>query len=67
MRGYHYLMRIGHLLNVLVVYSVQLSNIVSDLGVRGFIRFILGTLSGPWLDAPEVEQRLCQPFQLRFL
>jgi len=66
MKGYHYLMRIAHLLNVLVLAAVQLSKIVSTLGARGFIRFIRQTLSGPWLDAEEVRRRLAVPTYLRF-
>ena len=66
MKGYHYLMRIAHLLNVLVLAAVQLSAIVGTLGARGFIRFIRQTLSGPWLDAQEVRRRLAVPTYLRF-
>jgi len=65
MRGYHYLMRIGHVLNVLVQYSLQLAKFFTELGVRGFIQFIRQTLSGPWLEYPQVQQRLSEPFQLR--
>ena len=67
MRGYHYLMRIGHVLNVLVLYSVQLAKFVTELGARGFIHFNRQTLSGPWLEDPQVQQRLSEPFQLRLL
>ncbi|GAG93208.1 unnamed protein product, partial [marine sediment metagenome] len=66
MKGYHYLMRIGHLLNVLVLNAVQLSKIVTTLGARGFIRFIRQILSGPWLDAEQVRRRLAEPTYLRF-
>jgi hypothetical protein len=37
MRGYHYLMRLGHALNVLARYSCALTKYVRDLGVRGLI------------------------------
>ena len=67
MKGYHYLMRIGHVLNVLVLYSVQLAKFVTELGARGFIHFNRQTLSGPWLEDPQVQQRLSEPFQLRLL
>ena len=67
MKGYHYLMRIGHLLNVLVLGAVQLAKIVATLGARGFIRFIRQTLSGPWLDAEQIRRRLSQPTYLRFV
>ena len=67
MKGYHYLMRIGHLLNELVLNAVQLATIVATLGARGFIHFIRQTLSGPWLDAEQVRRRLSQPSYLRFV
>ena len=66
MKGYHYLMRIAHLLNVLVLNAAQLKRIVSNLGARGFIGFIRQTLSGPWLDAEEVRHQLAEPGNLRF-
>jgi len=67
MKGYHYLMRIGHLLNVLVLGAAQLAKIVCTLGARGFIRFIRQTLSAPWLDAEQVLCRLSQLTYLRFV
>ncbi len=67
MKGYHYLMRIGHLLNVLVLNAVQLARIVGTLGARGFIRFTRQTLSGPWLDAEQVRRRLAKPPYLRLV
>ena len=65
LKGYHYLMRIGHLLNILVQYSAQLVKLVEELGARGLIRFIYQTLSGPWLDAERVNKVLAKPRQLR--
>ncbi len=67
MRGYHYLMRIGHLLNVLAAFSSKLAQIVKEKGLQGFIRFVRQTLSGRWLEGPEVQRRLRQPFQLRLV
>jgi hypothetical protein len=67
MKGYHYLMRLGHLINVLAIYSEGLVKIVRELGVRGFISFIRTTISGPWLDPVWVKKRLAGPFQLRLL
>jgi hypothetical protein len=67
MKGYHYLMRLAHLINVLAVYSERLVKMVGKLGVRGFIRFIRATLSGPWLDPLIVQRRLKEHFQLRLI
>ena len=67
MKGYHYLMRLGHLINILAIYSERLVKMVRELGVRGFIRFIRDTISGPWLDPVWVQERLAAPFQLRLI
>jgi hypothetical protein len=67
MKGYHYLMRIAHLLNVLVQRSAQLARLVEELGARGLIRFIRQTLSGPWLDYDRLQRRLGCRRQLRLV
>lgn len=65
MRGYHYLMHLGILLNTLAVYSTALMKVVRKLGVRGFISFVWQTMTSPWMDADYVRERLQAPFQLR--
>ena len=66
MRGYHYLMRLAHLLNTLARFSSALAAQHLALGVRAFIRLVRSTYSGPWLDVEMVQQRMKRPFQLRF-
>jgi hypothetical protein len=67
MKGYHYLMRLAHLINILSVYSECLVKMVRELGVRGFIRFIRDTLIGPWLTPLWVQGRLGASFQIRLI
>ena len=67
MKGYHYLMRLGHFINILSIYSECLARIVGEFGVRGFIRFVRETLIGPWLSPPWVQERLGANFQLRLI
>lgn len=67
MKGYHYLMRLGHMINVVARYSEQLSQIIQDTGVRGLIRFIRETITHPWLDYAWLKERLAAPFQLRLV
>jgi hypothetical protein len=67
MRGYHYLMRIGHLINILTWYSSALTRDLRRLGIRGFLALVWSTLTAPWLEAEAVRVRLCQPWQLRLL
>jgi len=65
MKGYHYLMRLGHLFNILAQYSEKLIKKVRTMGVRGFIRFIYQTMCGGCLDPVKTQERLSSPFQLR--
>ncbi len=67
MKGYHYLMRLAHLLNTLARFSKELAALFSEFGVQAAIGFIRNTLTGPWLDPQQIEQRLAQPFRLRLL
>ncbi len=70
MRGYHYLMRLAHLINTLARFSSELAPMIRRMGIRPFIEFIRTTLSGPWLDLyglDEVARRMQRPFQLRFV
>jgi hypothetical protein len=67
MRGYHYLMRIGHMFNVLAQYAEHLVLLVKSLGVRGMISFIRTTIAAPWLDLKLIQRELAAPYQLRLL
>jgi hypothetical protein len=65
MCGYHYLMRLGHALNVLARHSYALAKYVRDLGVRGLIAFVRNTIAGPWIDAENLRRIATGPCQLR--
>jgi len=65
MRGYHYLMRVGHALNVLARHSYALAKYVRDLGVRGLIAFVRNTIASPWIEAEDLRQIAAAPCQLR--
>ena len=60
-------MRLAHLLNTLARFSKELAELFSGLGVQAAIGFIRNTLTGPWLDHQELEQRIARPFRLRLL
>ena len=65
MKGYHFLMHLGHLINVLSQWTTHLAQIVRRRGVRGLIQFIRETCKGPWLDADRIRQLHASPLQLR--
>lgn len=67
MRGYHYLMRIGHLLNVLARWSSALIAAFQERGAQGFIEWVFSTLSGRWIEPADLQARLTAPFQLRLI
>jgi len=67
MRGYHYLMHLGHLLNLLASFLGPLVGVVKERGTRGFLLWIRETLSGLWLCLEQLKERLDEPFQLRLL
>lgn len=64
MKGYHYLMHLAHLMNVLAEYSEKLSVYIKENGIRNLIQFALSTISGPWLDG-NFEEQIAEPCQLR--
>lgn len=65
MKGYHYLMRLAHLLNTIAFKTIYLAEKVCQMGMRGLIKFIFDTLKGPWLDEKRIRQLLTQKHQLR--
>ena len=67
MKGYHYLMHLGHLFNILARHSQRLQEPMRTHGVRGFFEFLRETVAGPWLDAPALRARFARPCQLRFI
>lgn len=67
MRGYHYLMQLGHMFNIMARYSERLAKTLRDTGIRGLVSFVRQTIAGPWLDRAWIEERLAAPFQLRLI
>jgi hypothetical protein len=65
MRGYHFLMQIAELLNILVENSARLARLVRSRGLRGLVQFLRLTCSGCWLDAERIRQLLASPCQIR--
>jgi hypothetical protein len=65
MRGYHYLMRLGHALNVLARYSWALAKYAQALGVRALLKLVRETLAAPWLRAEALQQIAAASCQIR--
>ena len=67
MRGFHFLMQIAHLLNILVENRARLARMVRKRGLRGLIQFLRSTCGGPWLDAGRIQHLLASPCQIRLV
>ena len=67
MKGYHFLMRLGHLINILTQNTEALAKLVVQRGVRGLIGFLRETCKGPWLDPERIRQVLAYPCQIRLI
>jgi len=65
MKGYHYLMRLGHLINALVQKCARLVKLIRVGGLRGLISFLRETYAAPWLDVERIQLTLSSPHQLR--
>ena len=65
MKGFHYLMQLGHMFNVMARYSAKIARIVQETGVRGLIRFVRETIASPWLNQAWIREQISAPFQLR--
>lgn len=56
MKGFHYLMKVGHFLNVMAVNSELLAEYVDESGIRGFIANLYLALSGAVLDVQRISE-----------
>ena len=65
MKGYHYLMHIGHALSALAQYSEHLSAVVAAQGIQNFIAYIRENLTAPWFTPENLGKRLKLKPQLR--
>lgn len=54
MKGFHYLMKAGHFLNVMAVNSELLTEYVDQSGIRGFISELRLAVSGAVLDVQRI-------------
>jgi len=64
-KAYLYFMKFGHFINVLLMSSEELSDIVSTLGIGGFLEKMRLVFSGFVLDADSIRAAVSQPFRWR--
>ncbi|MBC7342452.1 MAG: transposase family protein [Clostridia bacterium] len=67
LKGWHALMRLAHLINILTLHTVALWETVQTLGMRGTLRFLWQTFTGNWLDISRLSRLRDKPAQLRLV
>lgn len=67
MRGYHYLMHIGRMLNEMAMHSVYLTEHVREFGERFFINVFREAMRNRELDAARLRLMAKSPGQLRLI
>ena len=65
MKGYHYLMRLAHLINALALASTRVAKHVRELGVQAFLHWVRETCANRWLTRDWLEQFRAQTTQVR--
>ncbi len=65
LKGFHYLLRLAHLVNALAQGTRRVAQQVLTLGVQAFLRFVRETCANRWLRYEWIQQLLATPFQLR--
>jgi hypothetical protein len=65
MIGYHCLMQLGYMFNVMARYSGEMARIIKETGVRGLIRFVRESIASPRLNGIWLREKFAAPFQLR--
>jgi len=65
MKGYHYLMGLGHMINVLAHHTMYLFDVVKKIGNSELIHQIYVTLSGEWSFFERLKERLNKRYQIR--
>ena len=67
LKGWHTLMRLAHLLNILTLHTVALWDTVCTLGIRGTLRFLRESFTGNWLNISSLRNLRNKPAQLRLV
>ncbi len=65
MKGYHYLMHLGHILNIMTLYSSNLIGRVKEKGARRTIKLIWLAFKGEILDIERLKMMIQSKYQIR--
>jgi hypothetical protein len=65
LQGYHYLMRLAHLVNALALATKRVAQQVRAQGVQAFLRFVRDSCAHRWLRREWIDRFRTTPLQLR--
>jgi len=65
MKGYHYLMRLAHLINAITQYTKRALKLTAQMGIQAFFSLVRETCANRWLSLKWIKHLLATPFQLR--
>jgi hypothetical protein len=65
MKGYHYLMRLAHLVNALALATKRVASQVRTLSVQAFLRWVRDSCAHRWLRREWIERFRAMPLQVR--
>ena len=67
MKGFHYLMRLAHMMNAIALCTKRVAKQVRTMGIQAFLDFVRETCANPWLCPKWIKELLAVPFQFRFV
>ncbi len=65
MKGYHYLMRLAHLVNALALATKRVASQVRTLGIQAFLCWVRDSCAHRWLRREWIERFRAMPLQVR--
>ena len=67
MKGFHYLMRLAHMMNAITLHTKRAAKQVRTMGIQAFLDFVRETCANRWLRPEWIKELLIAPFQFRLL
>ena len=67
MKGFHYLMRMAHMLNAIALCSMAIAQEVKRMGVQSFLKLVCETCANRWLSREWIQKFIHRPYQLRLV
>ena len=67
MKGFHYLMRMAHMLNAIALCTTAIAQEVKRIGVQSFLKLVRESCANRWLSLEWIKKFFHRPYQLRLV